>query len=150
MRPLAFVALLALSLLTACGDDPVPVAYEVIPLEDPAFTAFTRPARLVIRSDAQLAAAWAKLSGPLPAVDFTTEMVIVVALGPRPNSGYDVSVTKVTLGDELETTVTEWTLEGSSCGGALEVVVSPAAAIRLARTEASVEFKERTGPLDCN
>ncbi|HEU0015855.1 MAG TPA: protease complex subunit PrcB family protein [Longimicrobium sp.] len=56
--------------------------------------------RLVIRTRAELEAFWAELShpnsfGPVPAVDFHSEMLIVAAMGTRPSGGYRVSVESV-------------------------------------------------------
>lgn len=59
---------------------------------------FTQPARLVVRDAAAWRDAWATIwqgygtVPPLPAVDFSREIVLVAALGQRPSGGYSILV----------------------------------------------------------
>ena len=59
---------------------------------------FQNPARLVIRDAAQWEAVWAQTFNgvtpvpPRPAIDFSHEMVVVVALGLRSSGGYGILI----------------------------------------------------------
>ena len=77
---------------------------------DPVFQWFRfyngvgEPATVVIRDPEQWRAAWATIVAThspkpdLPLVDFTKEMVIVVALGTKPSGGYSAEVLRVVRG----------------------------------------------------
>src|SRR5690242_5542560 len=57
---------------------------------------------VVVRDSASWAALWNELHTssevpPLPAVDFTREMIVGVAMGMRPSTGYDVQLTAAAL-----------------------------------------------------
>src|SRR6266508_4397374 len=61
-------------------------------------TGYRERARLVIRAAAEWAAAWKELwagaspAPPLPAVDFSKEMVIVAAMGEQASGGHSIAV----------------------------------------------------------
>jgi PrcB C-terminal len=67
------------------------------------FSAIESAQQLVLRDAASLAqwwaAAWRTVSPPpaVPDVDFTREMLVIVALGAKPTSGYDVVIESATL-----------------------------------------------------
>lgn len=82
---------------------------------------YQQPATLVIRSNDELASAWAIIySGfnaapPVPTVDFTKQMVVGVAIGLEPTGGFNVvisGVTEVNGGVTVDATVTT---PGPSC-----------------------------------
>lgn len=112
---------------------------------DIAFSGYAEPARLVIRSQDEWANAWRTLHAGmdpapgLPAVDFATEMVVVVATGTRRSGGFHVAVTGAALdGGTLRVAVLEATPGAGCVTGA--VMTQPAAAARLARHDGPVEF----------
>jgi len=67
------------------------------------FSAIESAQQLVLRDSGALAQWWAvawRTLSPMPAVpdvDFTREMVVIVALGSKPTSGYDVVIESATL-----------------------------------------------------
>ncbi|WP_242345270.1 protease complex subunit PrcB family protein [Anaeromyxobacter terrae] len=146
-----------LALLAACGGaasgpDQQPsgiVLPQATELSSP-YSAFTGPSRLVVRDEPTWAEAWATIHGPvselppLPAVDFSREMVLVAAIGQRPSGGYTVTFSAVTaVGDGLRATVQE-SAPGPGCGTAT-VITSPVVAIRVPRVEGAVQFVD--GPV---
>jgi len=103
--------------------------------------------REVIRDEASWARLWAEIhtgltpAPPLPAVDFTRQMLIAVALGTRPSGGFAVKVRSIaTRGDRLEVSVAE------SCPGAGAMVTmsltSPVEVVRLPRLTQTPTFQE--------
>lgn len=100
-------ALLVVALVAACGDDAKSVPYEQ--LLSVSSAAYPAPARVLIRDEATWAVVWPELAPALatPAIDFSKDMVIVVALGARADARSHASITRVALGDDLEVTVTE-------------------------------------------
>lgn len=150
VRPVALAATLAL--LGACGggsasgpgEQPSGIVLQPPELSSP-YSAFTEPSRLVVRDEAAWAEAWATIHGtvsdppPLPTVDFTSEMILVAALGPRSSGGYTVTFSAVApVGDGLRATVQE-TAPGPGCVTAA-VITSPVVAVRVPRVEGAVQF----------
>jgi PrcB C-terminal len=81
-------------------------------------------------------------------VDFATEMVLVVATGVRPSSGFHVAIANAALdAGTLRVGVVEIT-PGAGCGTAT-VLTQPAAAARLARHEGAVEFVDEVVAVRC-
>jgi hypothetical protein len=60
-------------------------------------SAITRPRQAAVRSEAEWVALWKEngAGAPMPAVDFTREMVVGVFLGTRPTGGYGVEIVRV-------------------------------------------------------
>lgn len=85
---------------------------------------------------------------PLPAVDFTRDMLVVAALGTVGSGGYSVAVERVDeVGRTLVVEVTRRT-PGPSCG-TIAALTSPVDIVRLRRIEAPVEFRDRTVVSNC-
>lgn len=108
-------------------------------------TGYTQATSLVIRNDADLASAWATIyrgnseAPPLPAVDFTKEMVVGVAAGTEPTGGYQVVITgarEVNGGVAVNATVTK---PGPSCA-VTDAVTEPVDLARMPATPGSVSF----------
>ena len=93
--PLAAV-LAFLSTLSACGRADVPTTY----VGQPTYwqTGYTERTQLVIRDIVSWRAAWATLharesAAPvLPEIDFSKEMIVLVALGTRPSGGFQLDL----------------------------------------------------------
>jgi PrcB C-terminal len=89
--------------------------------------------RMVIRDANSFAQAWSELgAGDRPDVDFTQNVVVLVALGQRPTGGYEIGVSRVAQADgQLSIEVVE-TAPGPNCvtAGAetqpVDVVIVPA------------------------
>lgn len=93
--------------------------------------------RMVIRDANGFAQIWSELgAGDRPEVDFTQNVVVVAALGPRPTGGYEIAISRVGQADgQLNIEVVE-TTPGPNCvtTGAetqpVDVVVVPGATPR--------------------
>ncbi|HEY8210989.1 MAG TPA: protease complex subunit PrcB family protein [Myxococcaceae bacterium] len=118
------------------------------------YSGFKEPARLVIRDQQAWASAWATLmkpnpgaSGP-PIVDFSSEMVILAAMGERNRGGFGIDMTEAALAsDALYVSVLE-TSPGVSCV-TTDAITSPVALTRVARYDGEVKFSENARTTDC-
>ena len=104
--------------------------------------------RLAILDTADWAAIWKRVVGttsvaPLPPVDFSREMLLVVGMGQAPCMGYQINVDTVFRDkDKRIYAVVRERHHGSRCG-CLNEVVSPVDVIRVPRTIRPVTFLER-------
>jgi hypothetical protein len=119
------------------------------------FSAGDASQRLVIRSQAELTAAWdamfRTLSQPpeIPIVDFSQEMLIIARAGAKPSGGYCITVdSAVGSGRRMTVTVRSG---GPSAGTILPVVTHPFDVVRVPRrdevTFSEVSFVGNCGPL---
>ena len=129
--------------------DPLPVTR----ITSGSFSKFTTPQRRVIRSQDALLSVWAQVFGgplalppPLPAVDFSSEMVILVAAGERPTSGYCITV-EAAAGDDRAARVSVL-LSTPLPGGVLTVITQPFEIVRIPRRD-EVTFEERQEARAC-
>jgi len=110
--------------------------------------------RLVIRDQAAWVAAWSSLwpaFAPIPAppnVDFSREMIVLVAMGERPTGGYTILVDSAAAS---ASGVTVWI--GTSSPGlhcvTTQAFTQPVDIARLPRIDAAVRFAETTKAVDC-
>jgi len=104
--------------------------------------------RLAILDTADWAAIWKRIVGnasvaPVPPVDFSREMLLVVGMGQAPCMGYQINVDTVFRDkDKRIYAVVRERHHGSRCG-CLNEVVSPVDVIRVPRTVRPVTFLER-------
>jgi hypothetical protein len=104
--------------------------------------------RLAILDTADWAAIWKRVVGtstpaPLPAVDFSREMLLVVGMGQAPCMGYQINVDTVFRDkDKRIYAVVRERHHGARCG-CLNEVVSPVDVIRVPRSVRPVTFLER-------
>jgi hypothetical protein len=119
-----------------------------------AFSGYGQPTMLVIRDRGAWQAAWRQMNGdltpgpPMPEIDFSSEMVILVASGSHTSSGYDVLLTSASKTDDL---VTVHALERSpapNCGS-LTVITSPVDLARMSRQDGRVVFEITPGVNTC-
>ena len=108
---------------------------------------FDEPAELVIRNRAALESAWARLfdqvqGNPAPAVDFTRETVLLVALGRRSSGGYAVRVDAVTRRGESAVVRYTVTSPGPGCMST-QALTSPVEVVRTTRLSGAVRFARR-------
>lgn len=107
--------------------------------------------REVIRDEARWARLWEQIHEgvtprpPLPPVDFSVHMLIVVATGTRPSGGFDVAIRSVaTRGDRLEVEVFE------SCpapGARVSMALTqPVEVVRLEKLTQNPRFRETKAP----
>jgi hypothetical protein len=104
--------------------------------------------RLAILDTADWQAIWKRVVGnsstaPVPPVDFSREMLLVVGMGQAPCMGYQINVDTVFRDkDKRVYAVVRERHHGSRCG-CLNEVVSPVDVIRVPRTVRPVTFLER-------
>ena len=148
----AGLAALALVLLAACaaaGPNPGGgSAQDFETLLADAHSGLAEPRREVVRDEASWARLWAEIHAgedpepPLPAVDFTDQMLIVVASGTRRSGGFSIRVTSLERrGDRLDVEV----LETCPAAGARVsmALVQPVEVIRLSRSQEPTRFLDR-------
>src|SRR6185503_20248486 len=104
--------------------------------------------RLAVLDTADWAAIWQRLVGksstaPVPAVDFSREMLLIVVMGQAPCMAYEINVDTVFRDkDKRIYAVVRERHHGARCG-CLNEVVSPVDVIRVPRTIRPVTFLER-------
>jgi hypothetical protein len=135
---------------TPAGDSLLPIRK----LLNEYSTAITDSMRTVLTDSASWANLYARIyanHGRPPSVetvDFTREMVVLVALGTRSSGGYSISI------DSARTTATSLRVfvhsisPGSTCG-ATAALTQPVHAVALSRTALPVEFVEHASKTDC-
>lgn len=115
------------------------------PLYPSDYTGFSEPARLVVDSQAEWMAVWARMwenhtpVPPVPEVDFGREVVALVAMGARPTGGYQIRVqTGEVVNDQLLLSVTEVS-PGRSCA-TTQAFTTPVDLVRISRAGLPVRF----------
>jgi len=113
----------------------------------------TESTRLVVRDAATWASTWSRIwtvkpAPPLPAIDFSREMVIVVGLGTRPTGGYSIAVESAATEAGNLNVVVRTDTPGGGCLSA-QMLTSPVDVVRVPRTEATVEFRDRNVTRNC-
>ncbi len=100
-------------------------------------------AQLVARTPADWQALWARHESgkPLPPVDFSSEMVVAVALGSRPSSGYGIEIVAAERdGDDLVVRYRATTPARGTVAAA--IVTTPYHFVRVPRVEGTVRFEK--------
>jgi hypothetical protein len=136
---------------TALGDGP----FEIESVVEVSQSGYTDPQRATIRTADEWAQAWATLHAglqPVPArppIDFETTVVVLAALGTRPNGCYSIDIAGVQSSIEGQPVfdVVE-TQPGPNCV-CTEALTRPAHAVRIARFSGEAEFLERVAELRC-
>lgn len=112
-----------------------------------------RPVRKVVRDSAGWVDAWALLRestgrpGPLPSVDFSKHMVVMVGLGDKASTGHDITVDSVTVADSDYLVFVQSTDPNNCPGGA--ALTQPVDVVRIPRSGLPVRFVERIVKLLC-
>jgi hypothetical protein len=111
--------------------------------------------RIVVRDAATWQTVWNKVwqnAGdvpPLPAVDFSSEMILVAALGSRNSGGYGILIDGATeAGDDGIDVVIRSISPGSGCGTTL-ALTQPVDIARLPLRAGKIEFTERAEVTSC-
>jgi hypothetical protein len=113
----------------------------------------TESTRLVVRDAATWKTTWSRIwtaipAPPLPTIDFSREMVIVVGLGTRPTSGHAIVIeSAATEGGSLNVVVRTDT-PGPGCLSA-QMLTSPVDVARVPRSDATVQFSDRNVTRNC-
>ena len=106
--------------------------------------------RRVIRSQDEWAELWKRFTGrfppengvfPVPEIDFSKEMIVLVAMGQRPTSGYGIAIDGACeVNNKIEVFVSSF--ENDKCMGALDVITFPSDAVRIPKSDVPVVFRE--------
>lgn len=145
--------LLLIGAITACAGDPVGLApreaaslqaEEVISIQT-GWSGFAEPARVVLTDDEQWAAAWETLyqyQSPVPerpAVDFRSSVLVLVAMGTRPTTGYSVKVESVQHHAGVLYVAVRERSPGASCGTG-QALTAPVHIVQVPREGATARF----------
>ena len=106
--------------------------------------------RLAILDSADWTAVWKRITGPsstapVPPVDFTRQMLLVVGMGQAPCMGYQINVDTVFHDRDDDSRIYAVVRErqhGARCG-CLSEAVSPVDVVRIPRTLRPITFMER-------
>jgi hypothetical protein len=140
---------------TSLPGDPVPIArLRSDPYSFTFVSGFDSPARLVVRDAATWQAVWAQTfkggSVPtIPVVDFSREMLVVVALGSHSSGGYGILIdgaSEVSSGDV--SVAVRSILPGARCA-VTAAFTQPVDIARMPRRESAVSFVERNEVTNC-
>ncbi|MBB4635287.1 protease complex subunit PrcB family protein [Longimicrobium terrae] len=164
MRTLRVAASAAMLLAAACGDNPSsPPAANKLPAGEvvaltpltgfsPHYSAFDKPARVVVTSDT----IWARIAGELftqgaarPAIDFSREIVLFAAMGTRSSGGFRIEIERAVRTDGAVVAEVVETSPGGNCIST-QALTRPVYAVRMARPDASVSFVERKVVHECS
>ena len=115
---------------------------------------FDQPARLVVRDPAAWQSAWQQTFGrqrpvpPLPEIDFSREMVVLVALGSRASGGYTILIDGATSTDSGASIAVRSVSPGPKCG-TTAALTQPVDIARVPRLTGNVSFVERNEVSQC-
>jgi hypothetical protein len=156
------VAALALKNCSSSSESPVPVAAggEVGSTQEPItrlvssqISGFTEATESVIREESHFARSWPSVTQGLgppdpPKVDFATQSVVLVAIGPRSSGGHSVRIESVTRSGGDATVRYTVTSPDAGCM-VTQMETSPVEAISVAKLGNSVRFERRTVTQPC-
>ncbi len=86
---------------------------------------------------------------PMPTIDFTTQMVVVVTMGPQPTTGYAVRITDVSRSGRGIVVHVTTISPGPNCAVG-QVRTFPVAVSRLRKTDLAVQFEFTRSTRDCS
>lgn len=85
---------------------------------------------------------------PMPTIDFATQMVVVVSMGPQPTAGYAVRITGVRRTERGIVVLVTTLSPGPNCTVA-QVRTHPVAISRLRKTDRPIQFEFTRQTRDC-
>jgi hypothetical protein len=112
----------------------------------------TDPTRRVIRDAKTFETVWASAYGSnsaLPAVDFTREAVVVVAMGTKGSGGFSILVREVTVHGQRVEVAVDLVGPGSGCGVPW-VVTQPTDMVTMPAPIGMTEFRDQQIVHDCD
>jgi hypothetical protein len=118
------------------------------------YTGIDSHLELVIRDPAEWRDLWARIvagqdpAPEVPAVDFESDMVLVVGTGERPSGGYTVEIVDVRRHDRALRVVVLERIPGRECA-VTRAITSPVVAVTAPRSDEPVEFEHRTETYAC-
>ena len=123
------------------------VAFDVVQEVTTPISGVVEQRREVIADATEWAALWDEMQSrlvpkpPVPEIDFGTRMVVFASMGERTSGGYTISVLEAAQEDDALYVVVEEATPGIQCM-TTDVVTTPAVAVSVPRTAASVLFVE--------
>ena len=108
----------------------------------------------VIKDEAAWKAFWKTIhenqtpAPPVPAIDFSREMVVVAAAGMKPSSGYAMQVMSASEAKGEVTVVVQATSPGAGCMNAM-MMTSPVDIARIPKRDGQVRFDVKRVTRDC-
>lgn len=115
---------------------------------------YETPATVVIGDAGAWAAAWGRIHEgqqplpPLPSVDFSNRMVVLVAIGQQPNGGHSVRLTGAAPAGDTLLIRAEHRSPGAGCF-TTQALVEPVDIATIARTSAPIRFDVRGAVYSC-
>lgn len=135
--------------------DPIPITrLRSEPYSFTAYSGFDQSARLIIRDPMTWQAAWLKTFRgtspipPAPEIDFSQEMVVLVALGAHSTGGYSILIEGATATDGGASIVVHSVSPGSRCI-TTQAFTQPVDIARMARRDGTITFVERNDVFQC-
>ena len=113
------------------------------------YSGFENPARIVVRDAEQWAAVWAQTFNnvtpvpPRPAIDFSQEMVVVVALGVRSSGGYGILIDGASEIGADEVAIAVRSISPAARCVVTAALTQPVDIARMPRHDGPVRFVER-------
>jgi VWFA-related protein len=120
-----------------------PVPVQMTALNSDLMSGIDRPQQSVAKSAAEFQTLWQQHAPgrPLPAVDFSKQMVVAVFLGSRPSGGFAVEITGVR--GEGDATVVRWAERKPGAGQmASQVMTAPSFMATIPRRDGPVRFEK--------
>lgn len=163
MRPAYLVMLAGAALGVGCSSSVAPGEPErAVPLvrlrpEPYSLTSYSgldQPARLVVRDEVTWREVWVAIwrrhspEPSLPEVDFSQEMLVVVALGQRPSGGFGIFADAAFMDDEELVIRVRTVAPGPRCF-TTAAVTQPVDVARLPRMELAVRFRDQPEVRGC-
>lgn len=136
----------------------VPVLVSRLRAEPYSFTSSSSlraPQRTVIGDMTAWRAEWSRLwagaasAPPLPAVDFSREVIVLAALGERPTGGYQILIDSATTASEGGVVVHVRTVSPGARCGVYHALTQPVDLARLPRVQGPVTFRDRAVVANC-
>ena len=147
--------LFPLVLLAGCGSPAQPdVSIPIVRVRSETFSGLTQPAQLIIRDQSAWQQTWSAIwtsttpAPGLPVVDFSSNMIIVVAAGSKPSSGYAIAVESASQHDGDVTVAVRATSPSPGCA-ALTVITNPVDVVQLPRYNGHISFEQRSEIASC-
>lgn len=137
---------------TEAADDSIPVKIERLPdliYGQLGVTGILQPRTQVIRDSASWSKAWSDMHHirrprpPVPRVDFSRHMLLLVALGRRAVTGYAVEITGAYARSDTLFVGIRYVCFESRHGGSLPAESSPVDVVRVPRLDREVVFRPR-------
>jgi hypothetical protein len=139
----------------AMAPTPIPIArFRLDSLAFTTFSGLSDSVRVVIRDDARWHEYWQRIHSPfipqppVPPIDFAREAVVVAALGPRPNAGYDILIQAAQRDSAGIQVFLRRSNPGPGCPVSA-VVAQPVDLARIAAIDVPVRFVERITTIPC-